>query len=363
MKNKKMLYLMHINWDWIYQRPQIMSKKLEKYLDVLTVYEQRIQFRNKNVKLNKERPTKYNKYYILPKSNKFDILDKGSMLIEKLCSIRDKASKADILWFCYPSLLRYLNPNYCGIVIYDCMDDHIAMAKDARQIEKVEKSEKILLKRADIVFVSSNTLLQKLIARGLDSDKAIILRNGCEDVIWSHPVTNGYKKDQYHIGYIGTIAEWFDYNLIEEGADEFPLIKYHLIGPKVDNKSNNYKKNIHFEGRVDHELLYEYIKNYDCLIMPFIVNDIVSAVDPVKLYEYISYGKCIISVYYPEIERFSDFVYFYRDENEFREILRIKIEDGFLPKYNAEQQEAFLKDNTWDARAKEVINRLKRVKL
>lgn len=54
-------------------------------------------------------------------------------------------------------------------------------------------------------------------------------------------------------------------------------------------------------------------RNMDCLIMPFILNDIISDVDPVKLYEYISMGKNIISVKYREVKRFEKFVYFYRE--------------------------------------------------
>ena len=93
--------------------------------------------------------------------------------------------------------------------------------------------------------------------------------------------------------------------------------------------------------------------------MPFKLNDVVLAVDPVKLYEYISYGKCIISIYYPEIERFRDFVYFYNTQEEYNEIIRNKCKDGFKPKYTKEQQKKFLEKNTWDARCKEAVRMLK----
>ena len=50
--------------------------------------------------------------------------------------------------------------------------------------------------------------------------------------------------------------------------------------------------------------------------MPFVVNDIILSVDPVKLYEYLNFNKNIISVHYPEIDRFSDFVNFYNSNKE-----------------------------------------------
>ena len=43
--------------------------------------------------------------------------------------------------------------------------------------------------------------------------------------------------------------------------------------------------------------------------MPFKLNDIIRDVDPVKLYEYISMGKPVISVYYKEVNQFRDFVF------------------------------------------------------
>ena len=87
-------------------------------------------------------------------------------------------------------------------------------------------------------------------------------------------------------------------------------------------------------------------------MMPFVLNDIILAVDPVKLYEYINFGKCIISVYYKEIERFSDFVYFYKDENEFVQLVDYLKTKGFPAKYTEKQQREFLENNSWEVRGK-----------
>ena len=115
---------------------------------------------------------------------------------------------------------------------------------------------------------------------------------------------------------------------------------------------NNYRKQerLYYEGVVEHKELYNRIREYDCLVMPFQVNEIVLSVDPVKLYEYISFGKCIISVFYPEIERFGDFVYFYRTAEEYSALLEELTRSGFPPKYSAGQQKEFLSENTWDSR-------------
>ena len=41
--------------------------------------------------------------------------------------------------------------------------------------------------------------------------------------------------------------------------------------------------------------------------MPFVINEIINAVDPVKIYEYINFNKDIIMCYYDEVRRFNKY--------------------------------------------------------
>ena len=75
-------------------------------------------------------------------------------------------------------------------------------------------------------------------------------------------------------------------------------------------------------GVLEHERLWEAAEQTDAMIMPFKVNPIIEAVDPVKLYEYINMGKAVIAPYYKEIERFRPYVYFYWDETSFFQLLK-----------------------------------------
>lgn len=54
-------------------------------------------------------------------------------------------------------------PNdYKGIVIYDCMDNHPAFVNDERQMEIIIRQEENLIKKASLVLVSSNHLIDIL---------------------------------------------------------------------------------------------------------------------------------------------------------------------------------------------------------
>ena len=114
-----------------------------------------------------------------------------------------------------------------------------------------------------------------------------------------------------------------------------------------------------YHGVIEHAKLYDVIKDMDCLIMPFVLNDIIEAVDPVKEYEYVNFNKNIIIREYPEIERFKDFVYFYNSPKEFLDVL-CEIENRNNVKYDNDQRVDFLKENTWGKRTETIIDIMKK---
>ena len=86
--------------------------------------------------------------------------------------------------------------------------------------------------------------------------------------------------------------------------------------------------------------------------MPFKLDKLVTAVDPVKMYEYIAFGKKIISVKYNELDKFSQYVSFYENYNEFKKILQSLESDKSVNILN----DNFLELNNWENRKKKVVN-------
>ncbi len=255
--------------------------------------------------------------------------------------------KYDYIYLGYPLYARHIPDTYQGKIIYDCMDNYEALYPLKNSLDKLMALEKSVVKKCDMLIVSSEMLRHKM-DQMAGYKKSILIRNGMVPGNIAD-IKKAKQKEMYDICYIGTIASWFDGDVIRKSLEKKQNIQYQLIGPYEEKAED---KRIIYHGPVEHSRLYETIKEFDCLIMPFKINDIVEAVDPVKLYEYISYGKCIISVYYAEIERFSDFVYFYRTEEEYIKLLDELGRIGFPPKYSKEQQENFLNENTWEQRYK-----------
>ncbi len=342
MKKKKVCYLIHVSWRHIFQRPHIISLKLEQDFECCVI--EKLHFKNLKLPKQKLNPKKLISIFQIPKSGKINV-------ISKICDFYTSififfSGKKDIIWITHPEQYKFIPKRFKGKVIYDCMDEYKKLGSEISRMN-AKKYEDALVARADLIFVSSQTLFDKI----NQIDKAVLVRNGFLPSDNTLPIKISNKKNCYKISYFGTISTWFDFGIINGSLKEFDNINYQIIGPcskQITHCSNSNR--IEYTGPVEHSLLATYISDSDALIMPFTINEIVLAVDPVKLYEYINFGKCIISIKYPEIERFEPYVYFYENEKEYHELLEYLINHGFPAKYDEYQREAFLNENSWDAR-------------
>ena len=179
-----------------------------------------------------------------------------------------------------------------------------------------------------------------------------VIRNAFDGKIIQKPCSIRNKKD-LKIAYFGTISSWFDFELIVKSTQDTSNISYYLYGP-TDGVIIPKSEQIIYKGTVEHDILFDEMENIDVLIMPFIINEIIEAVDPVKLYEYINCNKEIISVYYDEIGRFEPYVNFYRDYNEYKMLLERLINGYSSLKYSATMREVFLESNSWRSRVEQI---------
>lgn len=355
---KKMLFIMAVDWNWIYQRPHVIAEYLSRDYEVTVAYPIKIWDRN-IVKRTKRESAKIHKLklWTLPFQRKSRLV--GRIADRYKRSVFKNYQQYSYIYISYPTDVEYIPTDYRGCLIYDCIDDYEQMCNDEYLRRRIQLDEKALLQRSDFVFVSSQNLWRK--KADFCKVSPILVRNGTSfQKIFE--AKQAHIKKRYLLGYIGTIAEWFDYELVKDNSRKHDELEYHLIGPSLlpEQLGNN---EIMYDGIIEHDRLQAYVKEYDCMIMPFVVNEIVKAVDPVKLYEYIAFGKCIISVYYEELDYFKDYVYFYRTKEEYDELTKKLIDQGFPPKYNGKQQEAFLAENNWEKRYQKIQQTIERLNL
>lgn len=353
---QRMLYVSHVDWRWIKQRPHFIAEGLMEHFDVTVLYT----FQNANRKQLQKRSIdkkRVHPFYSIPMSGRIKPLgtiDRVFMRAQLAHQIHQV--KPDYLYLTSPMQVGYLPDQFDGGLLYDCMDDHVAMMRPAQK-EAMQENERALIHRADVVLVSSENLRQVLIRRyGAEyAEKMHLVRNGYSgNIIETEEDTQTPKE--FTISYVGTIGKWFHFEYLLKSLEEFPNLRYEIIGPVEVEKPQH--ERLMFVGTLEHHKLYDAVKQTQCLTMPFVVNDIVASVDPVKLYEYINYNKNILCVYYPEIQRFEPFVHFYEDYESFSGQIRSMMADNRV-KYDNDARESFLKENNWSGRVSQIVQILK----
>src|SRR6185369_10422506 len=75
--------------------------------------------------------------------------------------------------------------------------------------------------------------------------------------------------------------------------------------------------NVRLLGQQPYETMPQYLYHFDACMIPFKVNAITEATDPVKVYEYLSAGKPVVALALPELEPLRDYLYIATDGQEF----------------------------------------------
>lgn len=346
---EKILYLSHIDWNWIKQRPQFIAEGLKRHFDVSVLY----MFQNgkrKALQKRSHKGEKVNPLFTIPFAGRIGgfVGNINVFFMKMQLYFHIRRFNPDYIYITYPTQIEILPKFFNGKIIYDCMDNYSALCLE-NQREKNCELEKLLVQKADYILVSSNNLIQKLIERyGAEFEQKMnLIRNGYNGKILEITEQNKTEKSTFTISYIGTIGRWFNFDFVLKSIEDFPNLRYKIIGP-LDVEAPKSER-IEYTGTIEHDKLFGAVKQTDCLVMPFVLNEIVEAVDPVKLYEYINYNMNILCVKYDEVERFSPFVHFYTDYNSFKEQINAMMQDNSL-KYDAERRKNFLTENSWSAR-------------
>jgi len=350
MVRKRILYCIHVPWSWIKQRPHFLAEGLSRDYD-LTVVDRAVfsKYTNnaKTVKLYHLFRVPFERLFII------SIINNLLYRIQYFFIGRKK----DWIWVTHP--LQFANMGTWinnKRVIYDCMDDMIALARDKREAERIEKYERLLLKRADVVFSSSLYLKEHLIEK-YGTREIVVVNNAITDRIASYgkslpespqPI---FDKSKMNIVYIGTISNWFNFDLVHHLLNNNPRVVVNLFGPtEVDIPKHD---RIRYLGSVEHQYITGIMDSSDALIMPFIVNDLIKAVNPVKLYEYIYSGKPCVAPDYGETRCFEPYVFLYKSESDFVKIVN-NIEAKEIVQKSLDECQRFALSNTWDGRVEQI---------
>lgn len=186
--------------------------------------------------------------------------------------------------------------------IYEVYDDYAFDFGTGEALPSVLEMEQMILPLARHVFFTSQPLFDR---KSSFASSASLVGNGVnfEPFAKFRPLLkpgNGRPV----AGYLGNLSDFFDWNLMLEVCRHMPEVDFVFHGQIEEHKLGtafaNYEalrelENVKFTGRVSRSEGAACIARYDVLLIPFVVNEAMHAVNPLKLWEYYATGKPVVS--------------------------------------------------------------------
>ena len=244
-------------------------------------------------------------------------------------------------------------------IVYDCHDllegfDGIG--------QDVLDQEGELFASADLVVFSAEWLAHEHISRRPElAGKAVVIRNGADSQHFAGVVRNS-SGGPVTVGYIGALNSWFDIQAIRAAASEHPDWRFLLVGPTGSGFPKNAfagLKNIQLIGEVGYQDLPAWMARFDVATIPFLIQPLTMATNPVKLYEYFACGLPVVSSPLAEVARYSDLVYLAGDPAEFVRQLERAVQENDPSKRDARRTVA-IREN-WRSRSETLIAELAKI--
>jgi len=246
------------------------------------------------------------------------------LLIARAC--RSLGLTRSWLWTYNPITTDVLDLRAFERVIYHCVDE--IGAQPGMPFATIAACERELVRRADIVFVTSEALLSS--RREIRSDVHYLpnvadfdhFAKAREDATPVPADMTAFRNPVF--GFVGAISDYkVDYGLLRAAARARPQWSFVLIGlvgegePGSSADELKSDPNIHLLGPRDYHVLPQYLKAFDVAILPSRLNTYTRAMFPMKFFEYLAAGKPVISTRLPALREFQRVATFIDTPEEF----------------------------------------------
>jgi glycosyltransferase involved in cell wall biosynthesis len=263
-----------------------------------------------------------------------------------------------IIWTYVPTLLarEVIAKIPHKLVAYDIMD---ALTENPKGVfASYWESEKILSCDADIVFVTSHTLLERqrtlnprtyYVPHGVAYEKFADVRLPLPSDLEMIPAPR--------VLFFGGIDERLDLDLLEQIAAHHPDWHIILLGiVRTDISRLETFSNVHVIGQKPHDVLPAYLHHANVLMMPYRLNAYSQYMNPAKLHECLAVGKPTVVTALPCFDEFRDVLAVATTRTEFEELVACGIVERSEQARLARQVRA--RENTWEKRFAEINLRL-----
>jgi glycosyltransferase involved in cell wall biosynthesis len=301
-------------------------------------------------------------HYALNRQINYHVLN--CMLNFWLCSL---GMKKELLWTYNPLTTDFLKVGSFDKLVYHCVDE--VKAQPGMPETTIEKTEKDLVKRSNVVFVTSLKLLETRKKLNLNThyfpnvadfdhfSKARDVGTSIPDDLENIPLPR--------VGFIGAISGYkIDFNLLRYVAEKRPMWSIVLIGkvgegdPWTNLNIIDELPNIYLLGPRPYSDLPKYLKGFDVAILPNMTNEYTESMFPMKFFEYLAAGKSVVSVDLPALKDFHEVVCLSKTPEEFIKGIEesMRNDDSKL-----EMRLAVAEEHTYEKRTKKMLEMLQKI--
>lgn len=239
------------------------------------------------------------------------------------------------------TLLRCVRPRRTVLRLFDDTSDEPpwpqALVERARQLAQT----------ADLVAVTAPSLTAQALALG--ARRVHLMPNGADVEhyrrVASEPADLA-KVPRPRVVYVGALAPWVDFALMNEVARRMPDVSFVWIGPGGAG-SIAARPNVYVPGPRPYEELPGYLQHCDVGVIPFDRERhprLVDSVHPLKLYDYLAAGLPVVATPWAELRRINPPARMACTADEFVAAIGSAVRE---PRVDAS---AFLATATWAAR-------------
>jgi O-antigen/teichoic acid export membrane protein/glycosyltransferase involved in cell wall biosynthesis len=268
------------------------------------------------------------------------------------------------LWLYDTEAAQYLPVWPEAIMLYDCVDNHEVQAGVDRNPQRVQEEEEAILKRADVVTVTSERLFE--LKRIQHPNAHLALNAGDVELFMKNGEMNLAEADQYFasikhpiIGTVGALDSYkVDFALLHTAATQHPEWHFVFVGaPVVDQRNADLDKlrtlpNTHFIGAIFHERVPAYVRHFDVCIIPYKSNAYNEASFPLKFWEFMATGKPVVVSGLPELKKYATLIGYAATPDEFSRLIAAALAQ---PKTNRTERVALAKEHSWERRVERVL--------
>jgi glycosyltransferase involved in cell wall biosynthesis len=189
-----------------------------------------------------------------------------------------------------------------ALCCYDYID-HVSVHAFGWDQQQFAEWDERLLRASDLILTVSQPLATHLAER-FPSDRIHLVPNGVRGE-WVDSAAEPWDRarltsrpDRLLVGFVGSLFEWIDFDLIVEVARRLPDVEFVFVGPtrrQVPLDPILGLPNVRYLPPAPFDQVPALIKAFDVCTIPF-KRDIVSLyADPLKIYEYCALGKPVVS--------------------------------------------------------------------